>query len=120
MPRIKFYLTDEVATLISENEGLVLVHFCSPLHSTCDFVHRELDLLAPGFESKVQFAEVEPLKDLDFAQAYAIEHLPTLILFQGAEEVERIDRVMLPEELSEFLEAAASFYTSAGDSEDVY
>ncbi len=113
MNRIKSYKADEVTALIHGNAGLLLVHFGSPLHSSCDFVHRELDLLAPRFESEIHFAEVEPLKDLELAQVYSIEHLPTLILFVGDEEVERIDHVMLPEELAEFLETAASFYTGA-------
>lgn len=59
------------------------------------------------------FAEVElPLQELSLIQQYEIEEIPTLILFREGEEVERLERVLLPEELEEFLEAAASFYAS--------
>ncbi|MCA8959182.1 MAG: hypothetical protein KDC38_01665 [Planctomycetes bacterium] len=120
MSQIKSCTGDEVLTLIRENRGLLLVHFYSPLHSSSDFLSRGLNLVAPHFLGRVQFAEVQPLQDLEIAQGFAIDQLPTLILFVHDREVERIEHVMLPEELSEFLETAAAFYASAGGDEGVY
>ncbi len=113
MKSLKSYRADEVAQAIDQNDGLFLVHFGSPLASSCEFVHKELELLASRFASAVTFGEVElPLQDLELIQRYRIEEIPTLILFHGDNEVERLERILLPEELCGFLEAAASFYGS--------
>ncbi|MEM7260661.1 MAG: thioredoxin family protein [Planctomycetota bacterium] len=120
MTRIKCYGVGEAAPLIAANTGLLLVHFYSPLQSASSTLHRELDDVAPTFDGRIQFAEVEPLKDRELAQDLAIEHLPTLILFQGTEEVERVEGDMQPEALAEFLDTVASFYTSGPGPEQIY
>ena len=112
MPRVKTYKPDEVHQLVSDNGNLLLVHFGSTLASACEFVRQELEMLAPSYdESILKFAEVElPLQDFDLIQSYNLEEVPTLVLFAGAEEVERIERIFLPEELKEFLDLTVSFY----------
>ncbi|MFQ5653841.1 MAG: thioredoxin family protein [Planctomycetota bacterium] len=103
--------SEELVQFITENQGLLLVHFGSPLASACEFVHQELWQLAPELEERVRFATVElPLQDLELIQTYGIEEIPTLILFAGDREVERLRRIMLPEELKEFLDTCSSFY----------
>lgn len=118
MQRVKSYTVDEVSQAIAESQGLLLVHFGSPLASSCEFVRRELELLASRSTSQVPltFAEVElPLQELGLIQQYGIEEIPTLILFRDGAEVERLERVLLPEELEEFLEASVSFYAGGND-----
>ncbi|MFN0057051.1 MAG: thioredoxin family protein [Planctomycetota bacterium] len=112
MERIKTYSANQVSEAIAKNSSLMLVHFGSPLASTCEFVRRELELLADEFEGRILFAEVElPLQDLELIHRYEIEDIPTLILFLGDKEVERLDQVLAPEELRELLESSASFYS---------
>ena len=112
MTHVKTYQPGEVNQVVDGNSNLLLVHFGSPLASACEFVRQELEMLASSFEeSAIQFAEVElPLQDFDLIQSYNLEEVPTLILFSGSVEVERLERILLPEELKEFLEAATSFY----------
>ena len=118
MERIKAYSANQVSEAIARNRGLLLVHFGSPLASTCEFVRRELELLAGEFESRIVFAEVElPLQDLELIHRYEIEDIPTLILFRGDAEVERLDQVLAPEELRDLLESSASFYSAAAEPE---
>ena len=115
MARIQTYNVDEVVQVIADNRGLLFVHFGSPLASSCDFVRRELEMLAPVFEERLQLAEVElPLQDVEVLRRYAIEEIPTLILFRGESEVERLEQILLPEELREFMESCLSFYGGNG------
>ena len=118
MTRIRTYSVDEVVRAIGDNSGLLLVHFGSPLASSCDFVRRELEMIAPIHGSRLRLAEVElPLQDVEVLQRYSIEEIPTLILFSGDSEVERLERILLPEEFREFVESCLSFY-GGNDSED--
>ncbi len=114
MSAIRVYKAHEVSQVIDRNKELLLVHFGSPLASACEFVRQELGMLAPCFDgTPVSFAEVElPLQDFELIQTYSIEEVPTLVLFQGSKEVERLEKILLPEELKDFLEAATSFYTA--------
>ncbi|MCI0650863.1 MAG: thioredoxin family protein [Planctomycetes bacterium] len=111
---VKVYQPNEVSRAIQQNEGLLLVHFGSPLASPCEFVRQELETIAPEFEEqRLHFAEVElPLQNFELIQAFGLEEVPTLILFFGSQEVERLERILLPEELKEFLDTALSYYSS--------
>ena len=119
MAKIHTYTANEVVQVIAENRGLLLVHFGSPLASSCDFVHKELEMIAPVFEERLQLAEVElPLQDVEVLRRYSIEEIPTVILFRGATEVERLEQIFLPEEFREYLETCVSFY-GGNESSDV-
>ena len=112
MTKVRSYTPDEVVQVVDKNSNLLLVHFGSPLASACEFIRQELEMLAPSFDENIlAFAEVElPLQDFEVIQAYNLEEIPTLILFSGSVEVERMEQILLPEELKEFLETATSFY----------
>ena len=69
MERIRTYKPDEVTLAVQQNEALLLLHFGSALASSCELIHRQLESLAPVFEGRVAFAEVElPLQDLELIQ----------------------------------------------------
>lgn len=120
MERIKTYRPAEVTVAVQQNEALLLLHFGSALASSCELIHRQLESLAPIFEARVEFGEVElPLVDLELIQRFGIEDVPTLVLFHGSQEVERLDSVQTTEALTDFLEAAVSFYGSGGPEDTV-
>ena len=111
MELIRSCSANEVVEVIEKNAGLLLVHFTSTLASSSEFVKKELELIAPLFEGSLAIVEVEmPLQDLGLIKSYRLEEIPTLILFNGSDEVERFEAIRLPEELKELLEAAVSFY----------
>ncbi len=118
MARIHTYSAGEVVRVIAENRGLLLVHFGSPLASSCEFVRKGLEMIAPVFEGRLLLAEVEvPLQDVEVLRRYSIEEIPTLILFRGSDEVERLERILLPEEFREFLDSCFSFYGGNDDTD---
>jgi len=109
--KIRSYSAEQVLDLIGTNRGLLLVHFGSPLASSSDFVCKELEILMDGFIGRVGFANVElPLQDIDLLRRYSIEEIPTLILFSGCVEVERLTQIFLPNELRDFLENCCSYH----------
>jgi thioredoxin-like negative regulator of GroEL len=109
--RIHTYTPGEVVDVIAANRGLLLVHFGSPLASSCEFVHKELEAVAPHYGERLQIAEVElPLQDVEVLRRYSIEEIPSVILFRGNSEVERLERILLPDEFREFIDACLAFY----------
>ena len=111
MGRVQTFTADQVSRAIQGNRGLLLIHIGSSLASSCEVVRAELESLAPQFSGRVRFAELElPLQELELIQRFCIESLPTLILFKDRREVERLERLMLKEQLEEFLELSVSFY----------
>ena len=88
MDRIQTYSPDQVSQAIETNTSLLLIHFGSPLASSCEVVREGLEALAPDFQGRIAFGEVGelPLQDMEWIQRYSIESIPTLILFRGGTE----------------------------------
>ncbi|MGE3166816.1 MAG: thioredoxin family protein [Planctomycetota bacterium] len=113
MAEIKTYHGDEVMRAIDQNQGLLFVHFSSPLASACEQVHRDLAALVMHLDL-VEVGEVEvPLQELEVIRRYRIEQIPTLVLFNGVTEVERLDDVPSREDLKQFLLDSVSYYVPA-------
>ena len=104
----------EVAELeqrLAVTEDLLLVHFFSPLASGCHLLHTVLETVEPRFRELVEIVEVEvPLLELESVRSFRIREVPTLVVFNTQREVERLECIVSPEELSEFLEWTISFY----------
>lgn len=114
MDPIRTYRADELTRAIANNRGLLLLHFGSPLASPCELIHRQLETLAPLFEGRLDFGEVElPLQDLELIGTFRIEDVPTLLIFQGQKEIERLDAVLTIEALKNTLESVVSFYSDS-------
>lgn len=75
--------------------------------------------MAPLFEARLEFGEVEALQDLELNRRYSIEEIPTLVLFYKSQEVERIEEELPTEGLRDLLEAVISFYGDAASGEPV-
>ena len=120
MEKVQNYTPDQVRRAVDENRGLLLLHVGSPLASSCEVVHQALESLAgTQLGEFLEFAEVElPLQDLELIQKFSLETVPTLLLFKGNAEVERLEQLLQEEELRDFLEIAVSFYSAANSSSE--
>ena len=120
MEKVQTYTPDEVRRVVDENQGLLLLHVGSPLASSCEVVHQALENLAnTEVSTYVELAEVElPLQDLDLIQKFSLETVPTILLFHGNREVERLEQLLQEDELREFLEIVVSFYSPVNSSSE--
>ena len=111
MSKITSYNSSQIVEAIRGNTGLLFVHFASALASSCDVLRRELESSAPLFAGVVDFAEVEvSLSDMELIHAHRLEQIPTLVLYRGSEEVERLDALLGLEDLQQFLHDSVSYY----------
>ena len=113
MSQFHFFDIEQLEEKIFENEGLLLVHFSSSMVTSCAFMRRSLALISPEFRDFIEFSEVEVrLQEVNFLKQYSIRTVPTLVIYDGAEEVERLDRILLPTELRIFLKDSVAYYGS--------
>ena len=111
MGQFHFYDLEQLGEQISCNQELLLVHFTSSLVTSCSFMRRSLALIAPEFRGQIQFSEVEVrLQEIAFLRRYSIGTVPTLVIYDGSQEVERLERILLPAELRIFFKDSVAFY----------
>lgn len=85
----------------------VLVDFYATWCGPCRLQGPILDELARDGEGQFKIFKVDADKDPDLAQQYGVSALPTLILFQGGQPVERLVGLQTKERLAKVLSAAA-------------
>lgn len=95
-------LEAEEAREVIESGKTVLVDFfatwCGPCMRIAPILE-ELDEEVPD----VEFVKVDVDPNMDFAQELGVMSVPTLILFKGGEEVDRLNGALPKDKLAEFV-----------------
>jgi thioredoxin 1 len=86
----------------------VLVDFWAPWCMPCQILSPTIDDLASEYAGRVKVVKVNVDDNQALAGKYGIRGIPTLILFQGGETVERIVGVQQKSVLAEKLDKALS------------
>ncbi|MGB1397158.1 MAG: thioredoxin family protein [Planctomycetota bacterium] len=111
MADFKFIEAEQLDTHLVRSGGLKLVHFGSSLVTSCNFMRRSLSIISPEFQNHLQMIEVElQLSQVEVVQRFQVRSLPTILIFDGVQVVERLERILLPAELRQFLQDTVSFH----------
>ncbi len=111
MADFKFIDAEFLDQYIQSSGGLQLVHFGSSLVTSCNFMRRSLSIISPEFQGALQMIEVElQLTQVEVVQRYQVRSLPTILIFNGQNVVERLERILLPAELRQFLQDTVSYH----------
>lgn len=89
-------------------QGDTLVEFWGEWCSSCRRMSAVLESLAGVYESKVTFAKLNIHQSLGLANQFGIMSIPTLILFQDGQPVEKITGYIPREELQLYLDRKVS------------
>ncbi len=88
-----------------QSEIPVIVDFWATWCPPCKILAPVFEELAGEYEGKVKFAKLDTDEVRAVAQKYSIMSIPTLIVFKGGKEVERMVGALPKEALKEKIDA---------------
>ena len=90
---------------VMQSEIPVIVDFWATWCPPCKMLAPVFEELAGEYEGKVKFAKLDTDEVRAVAQKYSIMSIPTLIVFKGGKEVERMVGALPKEALKEKIDA---------------
>ena len=82
----------------------VVVEFFSPTCRFCKRFESVFEALAERYEGSVKFCQINAVENRDLALEYNVVGVPTTIIFEGGEAVERFNGLAPEEEVARKIE----------------
>lgn len=89
---------------VLDSETPVLADFYSDSCIPCKRLSPALAELEEEFESRLKIAKININFDSELAEKYDVQSVPTLVLFDNGEEIERIKGLVRKDDIKEVIE----------------
>lgn len=106
------HTADEIYDVIAENDGLYLVNFSLASLHICAHLRADLERLSDSFQDAIGIGEVQLLPTSEAIHEFDLNSIPTLLLFKGPAEIERVEQFWTYDALEEYLSMVTSFYSA--------
>lgn len=93
-------------TEVLKSETPVLVDFWAPWCMPCRLLGPMLDKLAPQYRGKVKFVKINTDENSDVPQKYQILGIPTIMIFDKGDILDKQVGVLPPDQLKKFIESS--------------
>jgi thioredoxin 1 len=100
-------VTDQVfSDKVLGSEEPVVVDFWAPWCRPCLMMAPTFEALSNEYQGKITFAKLNTDENMDTPGRYGIQGIPTMLIFHGGKEVDRIVGLVPREVLKKHLDAA--------------
>ena len=98
---------------VLENEQAVLVDFWAPWCGPCRMLTPTIEAVAEKYAGNARVVKLNVDENPSISQRYGIKGIPTLILFKGGKEVERVVGATSKDAISRMIDKHASVVAAA-------
>lgn len=95
---------DSFDSEVLKSEQLTLVDFWAPWCGPCRAVGPILEDLAKSYEGKMKITKINVDENQKTASAYGVQSIPTLILFKGGQQIDKIIGLASKDRLETFIQ----------------
>lgn len=96
----------EILSKVLEAPGPLALDFYAESYPPCRALGPRLELVAEEYANRLPVYRLDAERDFSMAESFGVTRLPTVLIFRGFQEAERLEGPMRMEELSEAFERA--------------
>ena len=90
MAKLKVIDDSNFAQTVLQHVGPVLVEFTAPWCNPCKMLDPVLEELNAEYSGRILFTSINTDENYDAAIQYGVQNMPTMVLFEGGREVQRL------------------------------
>lgn len=94
---------DNLEQHLQKNDIPVIIDFWAPWCGPCKMMGPNFEKAAKNFRGRVRFAKINTEEQQSLGAKFGIRSIPTLILFKGAKEIDRLSGALDAEQLSQWI-----------------
>jgi thioredoxin 1 len=98
--------SEDFAEKVLNAPQMVIVNFSASWSSSCQILDPEFEVISKEYQGRVIFAKLDVDQNEDLTGQWNVDGVPTLIFFNGGQEINRIKGIVMRDKLRRQVEGA--------------